>query len=240
MGQKMTQPFREGKSNWRPSIWPDIQFNYLEDHIVIHSEKTLNTVSSALWRGGTCEANHFINGRVPLDFACDDPVEMMRDFIQKRGYSETKSIGLLTAAKLSHASIQTEEGDKFRVVVCATAGTGNSARAGQKRETFCSYQAGTINIFVLIDSHLTPAALVNGIITATEAKSAALQELQIIDRYGGIATGTTSDAIVLASRQYEQGMGFHAYAGTATTIGNTIGRLVYQSVHEAVATQKDP
>ncbi|MGC5326168.1 adenosylcobinamide amidohydrolase [Brevibacillus sp. SYSU BS000544] len=236
----MTQPFRNGNESWRSVIWPELQFFSKEDHLVMQSERAMNTVSSALWRGGTCEATHFINGSVPLDFNCDDPMEMMKEFIDGRGYPVEKSVGLLTAAKLSHASFHAKEGDHFRMIACATAGTGNSARAGLKRETFSAYQAGTINVFVFIDATLTPAAMVNGIMTATEAKCAALQDLQIVDRKGGIATGTTSDAIVLASQPHGLDQGFHAFAGTATTIGYAIGRLVYKSVYEAVVTQNSP
>lgn len=184
-------------------------------------------------------ARFFVNGKVPLDYRCHQPEGMMGVQIEQWGYPRQETVGLLTAAKLTHASFFAEEGDQFRLLVCATAGTGNAARAGRRRDTFPAYQAGTINIFVLIDGKLTPSAMVNGVMTATEAKCAALQDLEIADRYGGVATGTTSDAIVVAASQSERYHGIHAFAGTATTIGNAIGRLVYQAVYEAVATQSE-
>lgn len=236
----MTQPFRrEGQNVYQHETWPELICSYRQDHLVLCSKQPLLTMSSALWRGGTEYATHFINGRVPLDYRCDDPQDMLRQQIVKWGYPKERSVGLLTAAKLTHAAFFAEMGDQFRILTCATAGTGNSARAGQMRPTFSAYQTGTINIFVMMDARLTPSAMVNALMTATEAKCAALQDLQIQDRYGGIATGTTSDAIVLASTQNETYSGQHAYAGTATTIGNAIGRLVYQSVYEAVLTQKE-
>ncbi|MGD8189576.1 adenosylcobinamide amidohydrolase [Brevibacillus ginsengisoli] len=235
----MTQPFRDLQTSFQQEIWPELVCSYKGDHLLLYSKQPLLTVSSALWRGGTEYATHFINGSVPLDYHCEAPEEMMSRQIIKWGYPVESSVGLLTAAKLTHAAFFAEIGDQFRILTCATAGTGNSARAGQMRPTFPAYQMGTINIFVMIDGNLTPSAMLNGLMTATEAKCAALQELQIADRYGGIATGTTSDAIVLAASQSELYSGQHAFAGTATTLGNAIGRLVYQSVYEAVSTQNE-
>jgi adenosylcobinamide amidohydrolase len=79
--------------------------------------------------------------------------------------------------------------------------------------------------------------MVNGIITATEAKAAALQDLGIRDEDGDLATGTTTDAIVLGVSQSQQYPRPHLFAGAATTIGNGIGRLVYDAVYTAVSTQ---
>jgi adenosylcobinamide hydrolase len=232
----MTQPFRTDVS-YTTTVWDELRICCKDDHVLVESDRFLDTVSSALWGGGRRKARYFVNGKVPLDYRCADPEAMMRGEIQRWGYPLEETVGLLTAAKLTHASFFAEKGDQFRLLCCATAGTGNAARAGQTRQTFPAYQAGTINVFVLIDGKLTPAAMINGIMTATEAKCAALQELQIADRYGGIATGTTSDAIVLGASQDDGYEGVHAFAGTATTIGNAIGRLVYQAVYEAVLTQ---
>jgi len=232
----MTQPFRHRKTDTTP-IWDGLRMRFFADHLLVESDSFLDTVSSALWGGGRRQVRYFVNGKVPLDFRCDHPEAMMREEIERWGYPPEETVGLLTAAKLTHASCFAEEGDQFRLFCCATAGTGNAARAGQFRQTYPAYLAGTINVFVLIDGKLTPAAMINGIMTATEAKCAALQDLRIQDRYGGIATGTTSDAIVLGATQRDGCEAVHAFAGTATTIGNAIGRLVYQAVFEAVVTQ---
>ncbi|MCK9918341.1 adenosylcobinamide amidohydrolase, partial [Microbacteriaceae bacterium K1510] len=130
-------------------------------------------------------------------------------------------------------------GDAFRMICCTTAGTSNSARAGHVSKTFSAYQCGTINTFLLIDGRTLPAAMVNALITATEAKAAALQDLHLRARDGGTATGTTSDSFVLAVSQ-QSFSEVHAFAGTATTIGDAAARLVYQTVYEAVSTQEHP
>jgi adenosylcobinamide amidohydrolase len=204
------------------------------------AERLLCTISSSLWGGGVGRADYFVNWQVPSDYRCDQPVEMMGEQIARWGYPVKSTIGMQTAAKLTHASVIEETGDQFRAVCCTTAGTGNAARAGRERRTYAAYRCGTINTFILIDGQLTPAAMVNGIITAVEAKAAALQDLNIsVGNSGEIATGTTTDAIVLAASQSGDYDGVHQFAGTATTLGDTIGRLVYQTVYEAVITQKE-
>ena len=83
---------------------------------------------------------------------------------------------------------------------------------------------------------MTAAAMVNAVITATEAKAAALQDLGIVDPlHNAAATGTTTDAIVIAVSQSDRYGVRHAYAGSATTIGSAIGKAVYDTVYEAAA-----
>jgi adenosylcobinamide amidohydrolase len=80
--------------------------------------------------------------------------------------------------------------------------------------------------------------MVNAVITAAEAKAAALQDLGVTDPVSGLAaTGTTTDAVVVGVSQSERYRELHAYAGTATSIGDMIGRIVYESVCESVRSQ---
>lgn len=232
----MSQPFRLGVS-YTSTVWPDICIDFRDDHLLLQANAPLDAMSSALWGGGHMRATHFINWKVPLTYRCENPTLMMRDQLAEWGYPVADSVGLQTAAKITHASIEEEAGDRYRMICCATAGTRNSARAGKARETFSAYRCGTINIFLLMDAYLTPSAMINGIITATEAKAAALQDTGIVDEDGDAATGTTTDSIVLASSQNREYGEPHQFAGAATTLGNAIGRLVYKAVHEAIVTQ---
>jgi adenosylcobinamide hydrolase len=75
--------------------------------------------------------------------------------------------------------------------------------------------------------------MINGIITATEAKAAALQDLHIVDESGEFATGTTTDSVVLTATQNEI-YPTYLFAGAATTIGS----LVYDAICEAVRNQE--
>jgi adenosylcobinamide amidohydrolase len=165
----------------------------------------------------------------------------MRNEFERWGYAAEGTIGLLTAAHITHSAFVEEIGDEFKLLVCASAGTGNAARAGLVRETFSAYAPGTINIMIFVDGKMSHSAMVNAVISATEAKSAALDDLNVRDyAHDRVATGTTTDTVLVAASQSDEYVPIHQYAGAATTIGNAIGRLVYEAVHEAVRTQGEP
>ncbi|NDJ63131.1 MAG: adenosylcobinamide amidohydrolase, partial [Chloroflexi bacterium] len=109
------------------------------------------------------------------------------------------------------------------LTVCAvmTAGVSNAVAAGLNEPQ--SVQAGTINIVILVDGNLSPAAMVNAMMTITEAKTAELMNRGVQTSEGYPATGTSTDAVVLActGRGKE-----HIYGGPATAVGYLIGRCV--------------
>ncbi len=234
----MTQPFRGGAASYLSPLWPELKIRFERDHLSVECGRSYQTLSNAPFRGGPVHGERFVNWKVPLNYDCTDPAEMMRQALNGWGYDPQTTVGLQTAAHLTHASFAEEEGDECRLFVCASAGTGNAARAGVLRETFSAYEPGTVNIILLIDGQMTESAMVNAIISATEAKSAAFADLDIRDHsHGCTATGTSTDAVLVAVSQSEGYGRVHRYAGVATTIGNAIGRLVYAAVHEAVRTQ---
>ncbi|GLX70768.1 adenosylcobinamide amidohydrolase [Paenibacillus glycanilyticus] len=235
----MSQPFRQG-DKYDSKIWEGVWLRLLEDRVVIHSPRKLTTLSNAIHTGGLAEADTIVNWKVPLDYAGTDPAKDTSDQLATWGYAPERTIGLLTAAKLTHASVAEMEGDCFKLVCVTTAGTRNAARAGLPRNTFSAYSAGTINTVLLVDGQMTESAMTNAVITYAEAKAAALQDLQLNDsETNRIATGTTTDTVVVGVSGNAVYSAVHAYAGTATTIGNAIGRLVYETVLEACRTQHE-
>lgn len=236
----MTQPFRSGLRLYESSVWPGLKAYYDEDRITARVQQPLQTISSAVYGGGMGKADTVVNWKVPLNYNCVDPVRDVGRMLERWGLPPAATIGLLTAAKLTHASIVEAEGDCFNVFCMASSGTGNAARAGMSRDVFPAYSPGTINIVLFIDGRMTPSAIVNAVITATEAKTAALQDLGIADHANGSgATGTTTDAVVIGVSQSERFGALHEYAGAATTIGNLIGRVVYEAVYESTGTQAE-
>ncbi|WP_379969811.1 adenosylcobinamide amidohydrolase [Ectobacillus sp. sgz5001026] len=229
------QPFHE-KHFYRSAVWPEFEIYKKDDRIIMQHPSVLEVFSSAVYGGGLKRASHFVNWKVPFDFDVSDPVLLMKQKLKEWECPAEQSIGLQTAANILDASIQEMNGDAFRMICCVTAGVGNSARAGTRRETFSAYQCGTINTFLFIDGNMTHAAMINGIITATEAKAAAMQDLHITDENGKIATGTTTDSVVLAVTQ-NKNEPTHAFAGTATTIGNAIGCQVYDAIYEVLGRE---
>ncbi|WP_372632253.1 adenosylcobinamide amidohydrolase [Cohnella sp.] len=237
----MTQPFRGGADSYSSPLWPELRIGFRQDHLSVECGRVYQTLSNAPYRGGPGRGERFVNWKVPLSYDCTDPSAMMREALLGWGYDPESAVGLQTAAHLTHASFFEEAGDECRLLVCASAGTGNAARAGMARETFSAYEPGTVNLIVMVDGQMTESAMVNAVISATEAKSAAFADLDIRDHsHGCPATGTSTDAALVAVSQSDRYRHVHRYAGAATTIGNAIGRLVYAAVHEAVRTQGEP
>ncbi|WP_337102944.1 adenosylcobinamide amidohydrolase [Paenibacillus sp. YIM B09110] len=236
----MSQPFRSDSTVYDSFIWSGLRLELLDDRIVARLQEPVQALSSAIHPGGFSWADHIVNWKVPLDYRCDDPIA---DFVHRCegwGSKAEHTIGMLTAAKLTHASVKELEGDRFKLLCITTSGTRNAARAGLPRQTFSAYEPGTINTVLLIDGQMTESAMVNAVITATEAKAAALHELGIVETANGqLATGTTTDAIAIGVSQRASWQAIHAYAGVATTIGCAIGEAVYETVLEATRTQHE-
>ncbi|MDR1037097.1 MAG: adenosylcobinamide amidohydrolase, partial [Deltaproteobacteria bacterium] len=96
---------------------------------------------------------------------------------------------------------------------------------------------GTINILVFVNLPLTPGCLARVIMTATEAKTAALQELNINSRYSeGLATGTGTDQIAVASL-FVDGFPALSSAGKHSKLGELVGLAVKGAVKGALLRQ---
>ena len=76
------------------------------------------------------------------------------------------------------------------------------------------------------------------IMTATEAKSAALQELAVNSRYSdGLSTGTGTDQIAVAAMQTDETP--LTSAGKHAKLGELIGRAVKAAVKKTLANQNN-
>ena len=123
----------------------------------------------------------------------------------------------------------------MKVYALVTAGVkSNAVRMSADEGRF--YEPGTINIILLSNMKLTPRAMTRAIISATEAKTAALQDLDIRSSYTPLihqATGTGTDNIIVVS-----GKGIRIdNAGGHTKMGELIAKAVYGAVQEAVYRQ---
>jgi len=225
---------------YQSSCIDGLRIEYIEPTIIMESDRSWTMMSNGVLNGGLHQGNAAVNYRVSLQYESSDPQHDMVQLLQQKGLQPDHCIGFMTAAKLSHAAISELAWEDFSIVVLATAGTSNAARAGLPRESYKGYHAGTINIFIWINARMSDAAMVNAIMTATEAKSAALADLAVKEAANGlIATGTSTDALLLAVSQDVAYAAEHQYAGTATELGSQLAQLVYTTVHLAVRTQRE-
>ncbi|MGD9124357.1 MAG: helical backbone metal receptor [Desulfarculaceae bacterium] len=142
---------------------------------------------------------------------------------------------LVTGADMSNLAMKTARFQGLAAYALVTAGVrANAMRAGADEGKYL--KPGTINIILLSNRKLSPRAMARLLITATEAKTAALNDLDIRSSnkprlYG--ATGTGTDNIIVV-----QGQGLDTdLSGGHTKIGELAAKAVYQGVREAVARQ---
>ncbi|MFF2908781.1 adenosylcobinamide amidohydrolase [Paenibacillus sp. NPDC057934] len=212
-------------------VFPGLTLERKEDHLLLAFPAEVDGLSSAVYGGGMVRMTRAVNLFVSRDYECSDPVRDMENKLREWGYPAAGCAGLMTAVPLEHAAVAEEDTGSVGIFCCVTAAAGNAARAGVARPVLKAYRPGTINIMLGIDGRLSPAAMVNAVMTAVEAKTAALADLGITDPENGLtATGTTTDAIVLGVSQSRRYSAEHVYAGTATDLGGALGRLVYGTV----------
>ncbi|MFR9000868.1 MAG: adenosylcobinamide amidohydrolase [Anaerobutyricum soehngenii] len=99
-----------------------------------------------------------------------------------------------------------------------------------------NYQSELL-ISLYIDADLSKEALASALVSCTEAKVAAMQELLIASRYScGIATGTGTDgAIIISNAESKTHL---TNAGKHSKLGELIGRTVISSIKEALKLQQ--
>jgi adenosylcobinamide amidohydrolase len=97
------------------------------------------------------------------------------------------------------------------------------------------FPSGTINVLVTTNAKLTLAAMASTFINITEAKTVALEDLDIRSSFNHSlrATGTGTDQIIVAS-----GNDFNCrYTGGHTKLGELIARSVTSACKEAMRKQ---
>jgi iron complex transport system substrate-binding protein len=141
---------------------------------------------------------------------------------------------LYTGARMDSLTVQKMQHKDMVVYALVTAGVeANAMRASVDEGRF--YEPGTINIIILTNMQLTSRALTRAVISATEAKSAALQDLDVRSSYSPrcLATGTGTDEVLVV-----QGPGNNVEnAGGHSKLGELISKTVYSGVKESVALQ---
>jgi predicted amidohydrolase/adenosylcobinamide amidohydrolase len=147
--------------------------------------------------------------------------------------------GMATAADLDNLAVVTRRHGPLTVTVLATAGAkSNAIRTGVDAGTYIEDEApaGTINIVLLTNIRLTDAALARALITVTEGKTAALEDLKVTSTYTPAvqATGTGTDSIIAVSGTEGPTA---SYTGGHSRIGELIGKASYQAVVEALGKQ---
>jgi adenosylcobinamide amidohydrolase len=144
---------------------------------------------------------------------------------------------MMTAASMqSFRLVQaTEQG--VAIFVLVTTGLSNVRRAGDFAEHrqigIPPDEVGTINMICLTSAQMTPAAMVEAVITATEAKTAVLQNLGVQSPISDApATGTGTDAIAIAGSRGAKKIQF---CGKHVIFGEILANLVIEAVTSSIS-----
>ena len=181
-----------------------------------------------------------------------DPLTYRKTISQEYGLPDERCATLGTAANMHNACIASRTFRDLTVAAVCTGGVEtNAGRAGIRLPWWSRQRGferldpaeampgpGTINTMLFISTPLTEGALVRTIMTATEAKTAALQELAVNSRYSdGLATGTGTDQIAVAACA---GSGTRlTSAGKHSKLGELIGQVVSEAIKKTLAMQNN-
>lgn len=206
------------------------------DSVIFRAPAPMKVVSSAMINAGIGYYQNFVNRAVANTYDEREPHAEYERYLTARGFDVTQTVAMMTAVYAKHAVIRNFTHEALTLTVMVTAGLGNAVDITQAKLRTENYHAGTINIWVIIEGTLSDEALLQALISTTEAKSKALFSENILDpRTKTLATGTSTDSVLIASSQTGE---LHQYAGPITALGKLIGHGVYTTMLEAIRNYK--
>lgn len=188
------------------------------------------------------------DGTVGAGLACTlrapSYAEHMALVAKEIGLDPETACGIFTAAQMENVSVKSETYREVTVTAIVTGGIEtNGGRVGDLAEwheiggsSVHTMKLGTINIMLHFNVDLSEGAIARALVTCTEAKTAAIQELIAPSRYStGLATGSGTDGtILIANRDSEICL---TNAGKHAKLGELIGKAVIPAVKEALFLQ---
>jgi adenosylcobinamide amidohydrolase len=221
-----------------------------DGNIVIEFEGKRKVLATSPHNGGYTEHlkavfNH--DGRCGLGVPSKMKAPTYREHniitIQEIGLDVETTAGLETAAHMENVSIQSASYEDIVVTAIVTGGIEvNGGRAGdpsfytENDLTPPEHRLGTINILLAVNADMSLGCMARALVTCTEAKTVAIQELQARSHYSrGIATGSGTDGtIIIADAESKHYM---TNAGKHSKLGELIAKAVIPAVKEALYLQ---
>jgi len=222
-----------------------VRMEVKKNSCVIRFQKPHNVLSTSWLNGGyRTDLTAVFNNRISRK-ACDacHAGAGIREYLKgvARGLrlSGKTATGLVTRAEMKHTSVVTESFRDLAVCAIVTAGVDkNGGRAGDPAsyyENAGSFEpvGGTINTILLIGASLPEHVMARAMMTATEAKAAALQQLVARSLYSsGIATGSGTDMMAIVSDPSSPLQ--LTDAGKHAKLGELIAKAVIRATHSAL------
>lgn len=221
----------------------DDEIFYLKDTILINFSHRRNGISTSKLNGGYSSNyqsvfNHHLSQHNIDYLESHDVCEYLTQRCLDLDIDSDNSTALITLARMESLSIVTKSFRNLEVTAITTAGVRtNASRAGDPSSYYEENgKFGTINTILLLNCCLAHETLLEAFMTATEAKSVALDNLKIPSQYSnGYATGTGTDGVCIFSNPESENM--LTNAGKHSKLGELIGEAVIESVTKAIRKQ---
>lgn len=203
--------------------------NQTEEYLHVQFDQPLRTISNGVIGGGIQWVKHFCHFHVAKDDHGSQAESDLRKRMAQYSIPHEQAAGIMTAAKLGDMVVVTKEIENMHMMVIVEASVEGPADIAKNS----AHTIGSMHMMLFLDAHFTDGALVDGYMSAVEAKVKALQDFHRADFLSNpIATGTSTDTLFLALTQ--QG-GKIPCAGSGTIVGGAIGQTVYRAVKEALS-----
>lgn len=212
---------------------------FSDDTIVYESPLPLKALSTNPYGAGNGWFSLFVNQYVANPSGNHaDMIRKTKQLLQKNGYERNDHVIMLTSTNLQHRAVKQVVTDEFTFLVVVTADTTHAVDSslGIKHSYNDPSEVGTVNTWIFIEGELLDYVFTQVIVTATEAKVRALQELNVLDTLTNTtATGNSTDNILVAATQSERIL---RSATTTSLLGSHIAEAVFTCTIEALHTHK--
>lgn len=223
----------------------DDEIFYLKDTILINFAVNRNGVSTSLLNSGTNDLYKSVFNQhlsqEKIDYLVEhDVCEYLINECENLNIDSEFATGLITLAEMRNVSIVTKTFKGTEVTAVVTAGVRtNATRAGDPAsywEENGEFHFGTINIILLTNVCLDKSTLLEAFMTATEAKTVALNNLRIPSQYSnGFATGTGTDGLAIFSNTDSENK--LTNAGKHSKLGELIAATIIEAIPKAISKQ---
>lgn len=214
--------------------------------IFINYNKEMLAFSTSQLNGGINKIQHSFNHQLAewVETAEDLPGGSLQGYFEfnakNLGLDVNKTTGLITSASMDNVAIIRQRYRDTSLFALVTAGVGvNAVRAGESATYDEIYYgkfvpvAGTINIILVLEFAVPIECLARTAIVVTEAKTAALQDLNIKSSFSeGGATGTGTDGLIVVC-DVDDKYSF-SDVGPQSKLGELICTIVKKGVIEAL------
>ena len=211
-------------------------------HVHIQLCNSRPVLSSAAYNGGLIDAEHLLIVKVAENFLGSrgpfEPLsETFRNYCRQHGWSGN-TVGMMTSAPMTSYRNARRSMQGVEITALVTAGLSNARRSGDPADhrafDAAGIKPGTINIIILTNAILSPAAQVEAVMMATEAKAAVLQDIGATSPVTGkTATGTGTDAVAVVS-------GFTTpkivFCGKHTLFGEMLASATMEALSSSLGT----